>query len=148
MNKFFFNKQLVTFFFLYCLKVLLRNGNKTQFLLVLTNVISSLKKISKQDPFIIVLSSIKNVEPYCEIKNLKVRGSAFKVPVVINAKRQKYLAVKFLIMNAKRRQEKTLVKRLVLEFLDALVFTGKSIKESVELHKLVETNKIFAQFRS
>jgi small subunit ribosomal protein S7 len=143
-----FSKEQIHFLLQFYIKFLIKKGNKHKFFIVLQNTFSSLKKITKQDPLLIFLNIVKNVEPFCEVKNLKIRGVTRKVPVAIYPMRQKYLAIKFLIENSKKRNEKTLTKRLTLEFLDALSLTGRSIKSCVVLHKTAETNKIFAQYRN
>ena len=148
MTKKLFNRELVNFLFLYCLKSLIKKGSKIKYFAVFSQFISLVKRMTKKDPFLIILKSIENVEPFCEVKNLKIRGLVHKVPVAVYPKRQKYLAIKFLIMNAKMRNEKKLHKRLTLEFLDAFLFTGNSMKNCIELHKIAETNKIFAQFKN
>jgi small subunit ribosomal protein S7 len=142
------SKEQIHFLLQFCLKFLIKRGNKTKFFIIINNIVSLLKKMTKQDPFLIFFKIIKNVEPFCEVKNLKIRGVTRKVPVAIYPKRQKYLAIKFLIINSKKRNEKTITKKLTLELLDALALNGRSIKSSIDLHKTAEINKVFAQYRN
>jgi small subunit ribosomal protein S7 len=148
MAKLFFNKEQVHHIILYCLKLLIKNGNKTKIFVLFSNFFSSLKKHTLENPSIVFLKIIRNIEPFCEVKNLKIRGVARKVPVSIHAKRQKFLAIKCLISNSKKRKEKTLIKKLTLEFIDALGFAGKSAKSCTALHKTAELNKIFVQYKN
>jgi small subunit ribosomal protein S7 len=142
------SKEQIHFLLQFFLKFLIKKGNKTKNFIGINNIVSLLKKITKQDPFFIFFKIIQNIEPFCEVKNLKIRGVIRKVPVAIYPKRQKYLAIKFLIVNSKKRNEKPVAKKLTLEFLDALALNGRSIKSCIDLHKTAEINKIFAQYRN
>nr|QIC54972.1 ribosomal protein S7 [Cryptophyta sp. CCMP2293] len=143
-----FSKKQLHFLLQFCLKFLIKKGNKTKSFIVINNSLSLLKKMTRQNAFIILFKSIKHVEPFCEVKNLRIRGVTRKVPVAIYSIRQKYLAIKFLTTNSKKRNEKTTAKKLTLEFLDALALTGRSVKSCVDLHNIAETNKVFLQYRS
>jgi small subunit ribosomal protein S7 len=143
-----FNKQQIHYLILYWLRLLLIDGNKLKNFVLVNEFFFIIKKATMSDPFMIISKSIKNVEPFCEVKNLKIKGVIRKVPVAIYPKRQKILAIKLLVINSKMRKEKTLIKKLSLEFLDVIAFTGNSLKNCSDFHKIAETNKIFIQYRN
>ena len=147
-NKKLFNKQQIHYLILHWLRLLLTNGNKLKNFTLINKIFFLIKKATTSNPFMIILKSIKNVEPFCEVKNLKIKGVVRKVPVAIYPKRQKILAIKLLVINSKKRKEKTFVKKLSLEFLDSIAFTGKSLQNCADFHKIAETNKIFIQYRN
>jgi ribosomal protein S7 len=148
MRNYLFNKEQTQFIFLFCLKVLIKKGSKAKSLKVLNNFATLLKKNTEQNLFSVILKSVKNVEPFCEVKNLKVGAVIRRVPVAVYSKKQKYIAIKCLIANAKKQNEKIFTKKLTTEFEAALLFSGKSVKNCIDFHKIAEINKIFTLYRN
>ncbi|MBU1261422.1 30S ribosomal protein S7, partial [bacterium] len=58
-----------------------------------------------------------------------------------------FLALKWLIGNAKARKGKPMEEKLAQELMDAANNTGASIKKKQDTHKMAESNKAFSHYR-
>ena len=57
------------------------------------------------------------------------------------------LAFRWLIGNARKRPEKSMVERFAAELLDAYNNKGTTIKKKEDTHRMAEANKAFAHYR-
>jgi small subunit ribosomal protein S7 len=137
-----------SFIILNFLKFYLMNGDKNITENIIRNSFSLIKKIKKTNPISILCSSIEIVKPFCEIKRLKIGGSNYKVPTEIHPTRQKILAIKFLVSNAIKRNEKTASRCVAMEILDTFDLSSQSIKNCDDVHKTAEANKVYIQYRN
>ena len=107
-----------------------------------------MKKIKKTNPISVVSSSVEIVKPFCEIKSLKIGGSNYKVPTEIHPVRQRVLAIKFLVSNSVKRNEKSASSRVAMEIFDTFSLSSQSIKNCDDVHKTAEANKVYIQYRN
>ncbi len=91
--------------------------------------------------------ALNNVKPVLEVKSRRVGGATYQVPVEVRASRRTALAIRWLILYARGRSEKTMAQRLASEFMAAASNEGASIKKKEDTHKMAEANKAFAHFR-
>jgi len=91
--------------------------------------------------------AIDNVRPVVEVKSRRVGGATYQVPVEIRSERRNALAIRWLISNARNRNEKTMRECLAAEFLDAANNRGSSVKKKEDTHRMAEANKAFAHYR-
>ncbi len=91
--------------------------------------------------------AMENVKPTLEVKSRRVGGATYQVPVEVRSDRRTALAIRWLIMNARNRNEKSMADRLAAEFLAASNNEGGSVKKKEDTHKMAEANKAFAHFR-
>lgn len=113
-------------------------------------VLQSLHEIqnkTNQEPYSIAIKAIEYVKPFVEVKSIRVAGSTYMVPVEISEKRQVALALKWIVENARKRNERQMYQRIAAELLDAANRTGSSIRKKEELHKMAEANRAFAHYR-
>ena len=57
------------------------------------------------------------------------------------------MAIKWMILYARKRNEKTMAQRLAAEILAAAKEEGAAVKKRVDTHKMAEANKAFSHFR-
>ncbi len=88
-----------------------------------------------------------NVKPAVEVRSRRVGGATYQVPVEVRPDRAQALAIRWLIINARKRSEKTMTERLAAELLDASNNRGASVKKREDTHKMAEANKAFAHYR-
>ena len=69
------------------------------------------------------------------------------MPVEVKPGRSTTLAIRWLVMYARQRREKTMTERLMNELLDATNGLGASVKRREDTHKMAESNKAFAHYR-
>ena len=108
------------------------------------DIISS--KMGK-DPMEVFTQALENVKPVLEVKARRVGGSTYQVPMEIRPERRQTLAIRWIVMFARKRGEKTMVERVAAELMDAYNNTGNSIKRKEDMHRMAEANKAFAHYR-
>lgn len=91
--------------------------------------------------------SIDNIRPAIEVRSRRVGGATYQVPTEVRPKRALALALKWLILSARKRSEKEMKLRLAAEMLDALNNKGSAVKKREDTHKMADANKAFAHFR-
>ena len=74
-------------------------------------------------------------------------GSTYQVPMEIRADRRQTLAIRWIVLFARKRNEKTTVERLAGELMDAYNNSGNSVKKKDDMHRMAEANKAFAHYR-
>jgi small subunit ribosomal protein S7 len=104
-------------------------------------------KNSEESSLEIFKKAVDNARPSVEVKSRRVGGSTYQVPVEIRADRRTALAFRWLIGNARKRPEKSMVERFAAELIDAYNNRGTTIKKKEDVHRMAEANKAFAHYR-
>lgn len=91
--------------------------------------------------------AVSNVRPVVEVRSRRVGGATYQVPTEVRPERRDALAIRWLIIHARERTEKSMRERLAGEFLDASQNRGNSVKKKEEVHKMAEANRAFAHYR-
>jgi small subunit ribosomal protein S7 len=91
--------------------------------------------------------AVNNAKPALEVKSRRVGGATYQVPVEVRPERRQALAIKWLILYARQRSEKTMAERLSAELLAASRNEGSTIKKKDDTHRMAEANKAFAHYR-
>ena len=91
--------------------------------------------------------AIANIMPAMEVKARRVGGSTYQVPIEIRPERRQTLALRWLVMFARKRGERSMADRLAGEIMDAANNTGNAVKRREDMHKMAEANKAFAHYR-
>lgn len=91
--------------------------------------------------------AMENIKPVLEVKARRVGGSTYQVPCEIRAERRQTLAIRWLVLYAKNRSERTMATRLANELMDAYNNAGGAFKKKEEVHRMAEANKAFASYR-
>ena len=99
------------------------------------------------DPMEVFNKAMENVMPVLEVKARRVGGSTYQVPMEIRPARRQTLAIRWLVLFARKRGEKTMVERVSAELMDAYNNTGNAVKKKEDMHRMAEANKAFAHYR-
>ena len=91
--------------------------------------------------------AIANIMPSLEVKARRVGGATYQVPIEIRPERRQTLALRWLVMFARKRGERSMADRLAGEILDAANNAGNAVKRREDMHKSAEANKAFAHYR-
>ena len=91
--------------------------------------------------------AMNNIMPVLEVKARRIGGATYQVPIEVRPDRRQALALRWLTMFSRKRNEKTMEERLANEILDAAANTGAAVKKKEEVHKMAEANKAFAHYR-
>ena len=92
-------------------------------------------------------AAMANIMPSLECKARRVGGATYQVPIEIRPERRQTLALRWLVMFARKRGERSMSERLAGEILDAANNTGNAVKRREDMHKQAEANKAFAHYR-
>ena len=92
-------------------------------------------------------AALANIMPSLEVKARRVGGTTYQVPVEIRPERRQTLALRWLVMFARKRGERSMAERLAAEIMDAANNMGNAVKRREDMHKMAEANKAFAHYR-
>lgn len=92
-------------------------------------------------------AALDNVTPQVEVKARRVGGATFQVPTEVRPSRKESIAMKNLILYARKRGGKTMADKLAAEIVDAFNNQGGAYKRKEDMHKMAEANRAFAYFR-
>jgi small subunit ribosomal protein S7 len=102
---------------------------------------------TKQDPLQVFKQALENVAPAIEVRSRRVGGATYQVPVEVRLERRQALAIRWIIISARDRNDKTMVDRLSSELLDASNNRGNAVKKREDTHRMAEANRAFAHYR-
>ncbi|MBQ7244911.1 MAG: 30S ribosomal protein S7 [Alphaproteobacteria bacterium] len=132
-----------------CINVVMWDGKKEVAENIVYGALDKLKTLAKdgKDELALFLEAVDMLKPSVEVKGRRVGGATYQVPVEVRADRQQTLALRWLVMFARKRGERSMQERLFAELRDALNSTGGAFKKKIDTHKMAEANKAFAHFR-
>ena len=91
--------------------------------------------------------ALSNVMPHVEVRSRRIGGATFQIPRQIRPDRKVSTAMKWLILFARKRNEKSMAQKLAAEILAAAKEEGAAVKKRVDTHKMADANKAFSHFR-
>jgi len=95
----------------------------------------------------VLTTAIENIKPKLETKARRVGGANYQVPMDVSPARQQTLAIRWLVMCARKRNERGMENKLAAEIVDAFNQAGGAIKKRDDMHRQAEANKAFAHYR-
>ncbi|MBI4632888.1 MAG: 30S ribosomal protein S7 [Deltaproteobacteria bacterium] len=138
-----YNNKLVAKF----INSLLKRGKKSVAESILYGAFDILEKRTKEPPVELFEKAVNNVKPVIEVKSRRVGGSTYQVPTEVVPSRRVALGIRWLILHARERAEKTMQEKLAAELIDAANNRGAAVKKRESVHKMAEANKAFAHYR-
>jgi small subunit ribosomal protein S7 len=99
------------------------------------------------EPMELLGQALENVQPVVEVKSRRVGGATYQVPVEVRPARRSSLAMRWIIDSARKRNEKSMARRLAGELLDAAENRGSAVKKREDTHRMADANKAFAHYR-
>ena len=102
---------------------------------------------TKQGPLTVFEQALENVMPTIEVRSRRVGGATYQVPVEVRTERREALAIRWLIIAARKRNENTMEERLAAELADAVQNRGTAVKKREDTHKMADANKAFSHYR-
>ena len=123
------------------------DGKKSTAEQIVYGAFSLVAERTGNNPLEVFKTALDNVRPVLEVKSRRVGGSTYQVPVEVSPSRRTALAMRWLVIYAKGRGEKTMRERLAGEFLDAFNNRGSAVKKREDTHRMAEANKAFAHYR-
>ncbi len=99
------------------------------------------------EPIDVFNKALENIKPVLEVKARRVGGSTYQVPMEIRPERRQTLAIRWLVLYARQRSERTMANKLAGELVDAYNNAGSAFKKKEDVHRMAEANKAFASYR-
>jgi small subunit ribosomal protein S7 len=106
-----------------------------------------IKEKTGKDPLDVFIEAMENIMPVLEVKARRVGGATYQVPIEVSGSRRQTLGIRWLVINTRKRSERTMRERLSFEIMDAANNTGASVKKKEDTHRMAEANKAFAHYR-
>ena len=141
-----FNDQLVTRF----VNNLMLDGKKSIAFKIFydaLDIVETKKGETEKTALEIWKDALTNVMPHVEVRSRRVGGATFQIPMQIRPDRKISMAMKWMILYARRRNEKSMAQKLASEVLAAAKEEGAAVKKRMDTHKMAEANKAFSHFR-
>ncbi|MEL4455531.1 30S ribosomal protein S7 [Lutimonas vermicola] len=141
-----FNDQMVTRF----VNNLMLDGKKSVAFKVFYDameIVEEKKQDEEKSAVELWKEALSNVMPHVEVRSRRVGGATFQIPMPIRADRKISMAIKWMILYARKRNEKSMSQRLAGEVLAAVKEEGAAVKKRMDVHKMADANKAFSHFR-
>lgn len=114
------------------------------------NVIRKLARILRQEYkkalLPVLIEALNNTKPLIGFRNVRLRGSSYKIPYFLNNQEQIKVALGWFL-TAARNSNSSVVNSLAKELVQASLKQGDLIKRRDEIHRLANQNKVFAHYR-
>jgi len=111
------------------------------------DLVEAKTKEEGKSPLDIFKNALDNITPQVEVKSRRVGGATFQVPMEIRPERKTSVAMKHMIMFARKRSGKSMAEKLAAETIAAYNNEGGAYKKKEDTHRMAEANKAFAHFR-
>ncbi len=126
---------------------LMYDGKKSTAFTIFYDALYKVEDRTKENGLETWKKALNNVMPSVEVKSRRVGGANFQVPTEVRAERKVSLGMKWLILYARKRGDKTMMDRLANEIIAAAKGEGAAVKKKDDTHRMAEANKAFSHFR-
>lgn len=138
-----YKETLVTRFVNY----LMYDGKKSIAYNIFYDACEVIEKRTKENGLETWRKALNNIMPSVEVKSRRVGGATFQVPTEVRPDRKISLGIKWMILYARKRGEKTMTDKLAGEIIAAAKGEGAAVKKKDDTHRMAEANKAFSHFR-
>ena len=126
---------------------LMIDGKKSVAERIVYSALDRVENKLKRSPVEVFTEALDNVKPSVEVRSRRVGGATYQVPVEVRPERREALAIRWLIIAARNRNENTMEERLAGELVDAVNSRGSAVKKREDTHKMADANKAFSHYR-
>jgi small subunit ribosomal protein S7 len=126
---------------------LMKDGKKSIAEQIVYDALSIVGERTGRPPVEVVEQAVKTVTPVLEVRSRRVGGANYQVPVEVNQRRGRTLAIRWLVQFSRDRREKGMPAKLAAELLDALSEQGGAFKRKDDMYRMAQANKAFAHYR-
>ena len=104
-------------------------------------------RVEDESPLDVWKKAVQNVTPAVEVRSRRIGGATFQIPQPIRDARKLSMAMKWMILFARKRNDKSMSQKLAAEILAAYKEEGAAFKKKQDTHRMAEANKAFSHFR-
>ena len=105
------------------------------------------QKVEEESALDVWKKAVENVTPAVEVRSRRIGGATFQIPQQIRDARKLSMAMKWMILFARKRNDKTMSQKLASEIVAAYKEEGAAFKKKQDTHRMAEANKAFSHFR-
>jgi small subunit ribosomal protein S7 len=138
-----YSNPLVTKF----VNCLMSKGKKSTAEMVFYRSMDIIEKRTGQSGIQVFKQAVNNVKPVLEVRPRRVGGATYQVPMEVRHERRTALAIRWIILNARGRNEHSMEECLASELVAASKNEGGAVKKKEDTHRMAEANKAFAHYR-
>jgi small subunit ribosomal protein S7 len=125
----------------------MRGGKKSLAERITYDALAIVGERTSRPPVEVLEEGIKELTPVLEVRPRRVGGATYQVPVEVQPRRARTLAVRWLVQFASQRREKSMQERLANEILDSTRQQGGAWKRKDDIYRMAQANKAFAHYR-
>jgi small subunit ribosomal protein S7 len=125
----------------------MEDGKRMKAQKIMYDAFDIIEKKTKSSPLDTFKQAINNVQPSIEVRSRRVGGSNYQIPSEVRPDRRVALAIKWILIYTRQRNEKSMSLRLANELLAASVGEGNSVKKKEDTHRMADANKAFAHYK-
>ncbi|PIM96815.1 30S ribosomal protein S7 [Candidatus Hodgkinia cicadicola] len=122
---------------------IMRDGKKRMAMLILKKSLDYINKRLHINPLKVLYEAIDNVTPYIEVRNMRIGGVSYQIPIDIPVNRRLGLGLRWMVDAAKQRREVTAWLRLAWEIIDSVLRKSSSFRRKETIHNLAKNNQAF-----
>ena len=111
------------------------------------DLVEAKTKEEGKTPLDVFKQALDNITPQVEVKSRRVGGATFQVPMEVRNERKTSIAMKNMILFARKRPGKSMAEKLAAEIIAGYNNEGGAYKKKEDTHRMAEANKAFAHFR-
>ena len=138
-----FNDTMVTKF----VNNLILRGKKNLSFKIFYEAIDVVSERTKEDGLEVWKKALVNVTPAVEVRSRRIGGATFQIPTEIPQQRKQSIGMKNMILFARKRNEKSMGRKLASEIVAGFKEEGGAFKKKEDTHRMADANKAFSHFR-
>jgi small subunit ribosomal protein S7 len=138
-----FNDTMVTKF----VNNLMYDGKKNTSYDIFYDAIDEVASKTNEEGLAVWKKAVENVTPQVEVRSRRVGGATFQIPQEIRQSRKLSMAMKWMIGYARKRNDKSMARKLANEIVAAYKEEGGAFKKKEDTHRMADANKAFSHFR-
>ena len=127
-------------------KVML-DGKKSTAETIVYDALAILEERTGKPALEVLEAGVKALTPVLEVRSRRVGGATYQVPIEVPQRRSRTLAIRWLVLFARQRRERSMAQRLANELLDAQQQQGSAFKRKDDIYRMAQANKAFAHYR-
>ncbi len=99
------------------------------------------------EPVEILEKAVDSATPLIRVKPRRVGGATYQVPMEVDRRIGRALAMRWLIIAARTRSGKSMQEKLAAELVDAVQGKGSAVRKREEIHRMADANRAFVHYR-
>ena len=129
------------------MNVLMQAGKKSVAERIAYGALEIIGERTGDEPLRTFRRAMDNIRPRLEVKSRRVGGATYQVPLEVRPDRGTALAMRWIVLYARKRSGKSMRENLAAELLDAANERGEAVRRREEMHRMAEANKAYAHYR-